>query len=84
MCIIVTSYESGGDEMVNFEVIEDYMVRQNITKNELAKILKISRKTLDKRFNQCILLAGECDILIKLFKLPNPAEIFFSNMLRNK
>jgi len=67
--------------MVNMDEIENYMMKQNITKSQLAKMMGISRKTLDKRFNRKVLLAAECNALIKLLKIENPSQIFFSSKL---
>ena len=64
--------------MVNMKIIEEFMIKKNMTKNELAKMIGISRKTLDKRFNCKILLEAECNALIKIFDIKNPSQIFFA------
>ncbi len=70
--------------MVNIKKIEQFMKSRNISRTELAGILGITRKTLDRRFDKQVLLDKECDILIKLFDIQNPVQIFFVDKLRNK
>lgn len=64
--------------MVNMKVIEEFMIKKNMTKGELAKMMGISRKTLDKRFISQILLEAECNALIRIFDIKNPSRIFFA------
>lgn len=66
--------------MTNVQEIKALMVRNEVSRQDLADALGISYNTILTRLKDGNFTSKQMDILVEILHITNPAEVFFSNL----
>lgn len=66
--------------MVNTQEIKALMVRNNMTRQDLAKELGVSYSTVLSRLKDGNFTSNQIDVLIKVLHIEDPVSVFFSGL----
>lgn len=66
--------------MVNTQEIKALMIRNNVSRQDLADALGVSYVTLSHRLKDGNFTSKQMDILVKTLHITNPTEVFFSDL----
>lgn len=64
--------------MVDKNALKAEFVRNGYTQKDIAKLLRISEKTLTSRLNKGVFGTDEAQILVEKLHIKNPNAIFFA------
>ena len=65
--------------MTDTQELKALMVRNNVSRQDLAKALSVSYSTILSRLKDGNFTLNQVDILIKTLNIANPSEVFFSD-----
>jgi len=74
----------GGDTVVDVASLRAEMARYQVTQQELADYIGISRRTLSNKMKKGIFGSDEMEKIIEILKIDDPTSIFFASSVTYK